>query len=311
MATALYLLDPYDDEISLEVKAPRSGSSSSGCSTGVFSSCSSGVAPPVVPTRRWHNLNVTLPLYIAHGTIMTNSDGTNTYLFPPSAIGERFLFSAAGQVANVWASCIRLRIAVVHKCPEHLVPAVATAFAEHLQDFKLPGPIALKCRGVVKHKIQLRASGGVTFRYDTVADFETDEDHQRLKLLTQRLARLKNLLRTFGDQGIELRFSPCKELKIAVREGDTPCQDPFIDSQIGGGAAAMGPWVSGHKVNGLVASEVRLEVDKSTAVHLDPCFPKELGVQCCKELCRDKFGNYARRVFVPKLIIPPVITNFF
>lgn len=300
-----------DDSSSYDkVVVPRS---SSGCSTGVFSSCSSSAVPlpPTPPSRRWHNLNVTLPLYIAHGTIITTdaAEGTNTYLFSRSnEAAERLLFSSNGQVANIWATCIRLRIAVLHKCPEQAVSAVASAFNDHLEDFRLAGPITLKCRGLVKHKIQLRASGGVSFRYDTVADFETEEDHQRLRLLIQRLSVLKSKLKHFGEQGIELRFSPCKELKIAVREGDTPCPDPIIDSQIAGGAAAMGPWISQHAVNGLTANEVRLEIDKSTNVHIDPALPL---LKCSKELCKDKRGNWARCVFSPNVALPNVIPNFF
>lgn len=343
-------------------------------------------------SKRWQNLNVVLPLFIPHGVIaVIRSTGENTYVFPDERPASQLLFSGAGRVCDMWSSYLRLRVAVIHKCPEFLVPRVAQVFNDRLADLpKFSSPIRLRCSGLVKHTIQLRSSGGLTYRYDTIGQVCDVEGKKKMRVIFDALQEVLNevnnniarevedMMRvihdgnsfrnrnvtgenanhyaayceeasrsatvgstpldcnpvTFLDDysarqmpgavattagaacwprskcGLEFRFSPCKELKIAIREG-TLCDCAGVDSMIaGGGASSMSCWAQQFSVDNLMVGEVRLERDKTSETQLDPFFLPEHEIKT-RMITKDLGKHPARVCFVhpsvyPRLYRPPV-----
>lgn len=344
-------------------------------------------------SKRWQNLNVVLPLFIPHGIIaVIRSTGENTYVFPDEYPASQLLFSGAGRICDMWSTYLRLRVAVIHKCPEFLVPRVAQAFNDRLADLpRFSSPIRLRCSGMVKHTIQLRSSGGLTYRYDTIGQVCDPEDKKKMRLIFDALEGVLNevnnnlakeveeMMRVIYDSGsvntgntsaeddgqlsgyctfvhragnpvgsshrdptvcaepygstevpyvgsappsganswsrskcgLEFRFSPCKELKIAIREG-TLCDCAGVDSMItGGGASSMSCWAQQFSVDNLMVGEIRLERDKTSETQLDPFFLPEHDIRT-RMISKDLDKRPARVCFVhpsvyPRLYKPPVV----
>lgn len=285
-------------------------------------------------SKRWQNLNVVLPLFIPHGVIaVIRSTGENTYVFPDQYPASQLLFSGSGKICDMWSTYLRLRVAVIHKCPEFLVPRVAQVFNSVLASLpKFSEPIHLRCAGMVKHSIQLRSSGGLTYRYDTIGQISNAADQDKMRVLFEGLQNVMSsvnhyLAREMEDVfrslqgrneiddsnigepnrnpkcGLEFRFSPCKELKIAIREG-TVCDCAGVDSMIaGGGASSMSAWAQQFVVENLIVGELRLERDKTSETQLDPFFLPHAEVKT-RMISKDLDGNPARISFVDPAVYP-------
>lgn len=332
-------------------------------------------------SRRWQNLNVVLPLFIPHGIVaILRTIGENTYVFSDKYPASQLLFSGAGKICDMWSTYLRLRVAVIHKCPEFMVPRVAQVFNEKLATLpKFASPIHLHCSGIVKHTIQLRSSGGLTYRYDTIGQFRDGDDKKKMQLLFCALQGVLNEVNTtvakeadeilkklqiweaeraresasnfpcdseetndlrhyvfdvcnkwtsneyttnsfhknfkspsmspsFDTRSIpkcelEFRFSPCKELKIPIREGSL-CECAGVDSLVaGGGASSMSSWAQQFSVDNLILGEIRLERDKTSETQLDPFFLPENEVRT-RLISKDIKKNPARVCFVDPSVYP-------
>ncbi|KAH0477362.1 MAG: uncharacterized protein KVP18_003596 [Porospora cf. gigantea A] len=266
---------------------------------------------------RWQNVNVTLPVLIPKGIILCN-DTSNSYIFPGSAVSELFLFSKAAGLCDVWASRLRVRLAVIHKCPLVFIPRVAKMFSDTFKDFGSCGtPLRLTAHAISRHLIFSRNNQSAN-RYDTEICCASDEDCVLLLSLKDALGRLqraihdviredtrmlKECVRFLGgntdmetDGDVEFRFPPCEKMKMVLREGAPVCAWDEDDSIVGG-VGNMSPFASQFVADGLFATEVRLEKERRGAVDADPLFSESRRAVHSFSLWRSAPRKDARHVF--------------
>eukprot|EP01071_Lankesteria_metandrocarpae_P007345 Lankesteria_metandrocarpae@DN4651_c0_g1_i1.p1 len=281
--------------------------------------------------KRWQNLNIVFPLFVPGGTVVTTKHtGENTYVFPDSMPGAQLLFSSVGRVCDTWASYLRLRVAVIQKCPEFLVPQVVGHFNTILGEVpRFNEPVTLRCAGIGKHTINNRNNAvGPTYRYDTIGQTLRSEDKDKMKAIFEQLGKLcekvnddlvkdlkRLLLSATGDSqsdacGLKFKYSPCVDLKISVREG-SPCESHAIDSLIASGSGFASPWSQQFAVEEVGISEIRVERDKAPEVQRDPFFQSDSSPINTRAMSRAFDGKPARVVLVHNTAPPPVENRTF